>query len=96
MGREIEKALRKEERLWNERDQKVLAIIPLDLDGYLFSWQSSKADLLQARLATSFTGWEHDNAKFEAQFKRVVQALRTERKEPPDKKLYPTIKLSVG
>ncbi len=87
VDREIEKTLKKEERLWKERGERVLAIIPLNLDGYLFNWQSEKADLVQARLAADFTGWEHDNAKFEEQFEKVVKALRTEREEPPEARL---------
>jgi hypothetical protein len=42
VDREIEKVVKKEERLWNERKKRVLAIIPLNLDGYLFrEWESS-------------------------------------------------------
>ena len=78
VNREIDKALQKEKRLWEERGKDILALIPLDLDGYLFRWDSGKASELQRRLAADFRGWETDNAKFEEQFERVVKALRAD------------------
>lgn len=60
-----------------ERKENRLIIIPLNLDGYLFEWDDGLASDLTTRLAADFTGWEHDNAKFEEQFERVVKALRT-------------------
>lgn len=62
-----------------EREEDHLIIIPLNLDGYLFEWNDGLASDLTSRLASDFTGWEHDNAKFEEQFEQVVRALRIEK-----------------
>ena len=51
-------------------------LIPLMVDDSLLSWESAQATKIRQRLAADFTGWESDNAKFEAEFEKVVQALR--------------------
>lgn len=74
---EISKAFAKEAQLMKERGKKVLALIPLNLDGYLFKWENGKAAEVKTRMAANFEGWEKDNSIFETQFERLVKALQT-------------------
>ncbi len=89
---EIETVFSKERQLMKQRERKVLALVPLDLDGYLRSgqWQSGKQEQVSSRMAADFTGWVTDNAKFESAFERVVRCLRADahsREPPPPSRL---------
>ena len=88
---EISLVLNKERDLWNERQQKIMAMIPLNLDGYLFldDWKSGYRQQVRDRVAADFTGWKNDADEFELQLERVVRALRTDGGKPPE----PTPKL---
>jgi uncharacterized protein YjbI with pentapeptide repeats len=89
---EIEIALDKERQLWKDRGRETLALIPLNLDGYMFGgeWRGGKATQIASRLAADFTGWKRSSKRFDEQLEKVVKALRSDaggREAPPISKL---------
>jgi hypothetical protein len=89
---EINRAFQKEAQIMKERQKKALALIPLNLDGSLFSadYQSGKKAEITSRVAANFVGWEKDHALFDRELEKVIRALRTDdagREKPPPPKL---------
>lgn len=90
--REVERAFQKEKELEDRHGKRILCIIPIDLDGYLFSrhCKFKFASDLRERHAAKFDGWRDDESVFDAQLQRVVKALRSDdgvRPPPPTPKL---------
>jgi len=89
VDKEIIVALEKEDELARERGDKVRVLIPLNLDGYLFSddWKSGYRAEIRRRLAADFRGWEASHAKCEEEIEKVIRALRSDEqaREPPPK-----------
>jgi hypothetical protein len=76
VDRELNRVFDKEQRIQKRQGKKILALIPLDLDGYLFDeWEGGKADLVRARAAVDFKGWE-DEAKFDGAFAELMRGLK--------------------
>jgi hypothetical protein len=90
---EIKTTLGKELALRKERGKRVHKLIPLNLDGYMFTdeWDLGVlANEIRSRVAANFQGWEKPNSNFGEQVDRVIKALRADegaREKPPLSKL---------
>jgi hypothetical protein len=76
----------------NEWGNKVLALIQLNLDGFLFStdYEGAKKAEITSRVAANFVGWEKDHALFDRELDKAIRALRTGeggREKPPPAKI---------
>ncbi len=85
---EIATVFDEERKLMQKRNEKINLLLPLDLDGHLFSnqYQSGKRQQLCERLAADFKGWQPNSTSFSAELDRVVLALRADpqaRPQPP-------------
>jgi uncharacterized protein YjbI with pentapeptide repeats len=82
---EVTSAFAKEQRLFRSRGAKTLCVIPLDLDGYLFSpfFDRGYKDQLRSRFVGRFQEWQTQGADFLDQLDRLVKALRADRRIRP-------------
>lgn len=92
---EIDAAFEKERSLMKEHGQKILALVPLDLDGFVFSsgWKSGKARQIRSRLVGDFSSWRSE-VDFEQSIEKLLRALDANsiaREAPPSSKLGPKV-----
>jgi TIR domain/Pentapeptide repeats (8 copies) len=90
---EIKTTLEKEGALRKERGKPIQKLIPLNLDGYMFTdkWDLGVlAKEIRSRVAADFRDWENSSSNFDKQVDRVIKALRADeegREQPPPSKL---------
>jgi hypothetical protein len=90
---EIKTTLQKERALRKERGKPVHKLIPLNLDGYMFTdeWDLGiLAKEIRSRVAADFRDWENSSSNFDKQVDLVIKALRADegaREKPPPPKL---------
>ena len=90
---EIKTTLWKELALRKERGKRVHKLIPLNLDGYMFTDQwdlGVLANEIRSRVAADFRDWENSSSNFDKQVDRVIRALRADegaREKPPPSRL---------
>lgn len=78
VDRELTTAFDKEARIMKERGKKVLALMPLNLDGFLFKWENGKATEVRARFAPDFTAWSAEGFDFPKAIEPLIKALRAD------------------
>jgi hypothetical protein len=85
VDKELTTAFAKEARIMKERGKKALALVPLNLDGFLFKWQNGKSEEVKARFAPDFTAWKADGFDLGKAIAPLIRALRTDEggREPP-------------
>lgn len=76
--RELDTAFEKERILSSQSGDSRLVVIPLDLDGHLWSWNGSHAAALRKRVAARFLGWQSDGLVYRQQLERLQRALRSD------------------
>jgi hypothetical protein len=82
---EIERTFEKERQLSQSAARMITALIPINLDGYLFEWNSGAAPEIRSRFAVDFTDWQ-DDAKFETSLNQVLRGLESKNEGAIQKK----------
>jgi len=82
---EMDKAFQKEQELMKEHEKKILALIPVDTDGFLFSddYQDPKKSELQRRIAADFKGWKKGEPLDSNEVDRIINALQLDGAREP-------------
>ena len=92
VDKEIGMAFQKEQRLWAERGEEVLALIPLDIDGTLlakdpvsgaYTWTHPRSAEIRERFAPDLSGCPSNRRKFRMAVESLIDALKLSETRPP-------------
>lgn len=78
VDKELTTAFAKEAQIMKERGKKVLALVPLNLDGFLFQWENGKATEVRARFAPDFTAWQSEGFDLLKAIEPLIKALKAD------------------
>lgn len=86
---EVKILLEKEQQLTKTRGSRFWLLLPLDLDGYVWNWNSGISTQLKVRHMPKAHGWRDDPEVINQICKQVTNALRVDggRSDPPPSKL---------
>jgi hypothetical protein len=73
---EVKTLLEKEQVLTKEFGSRFWLLLPLDLDGYIWSWNRGISTQIKMRHITKCDGWDHDASIIDGVCKKVIAALR--------------------
>jgi len=81
IDREVDEAFAKEDQIQKLTGERPSVIIPIDIDGYLFSDECDyvRRQQLRDRVACRFKGWEGDDDLYRIQLEQLLKALKTRR-----------------
>ena len=77
----IDSAFEAEQRLKKEEGRDLRILLPLNLDGFMFSgdWNSPHEKAVAARVAGDFVGWRRNKSKFVDELEHILLAIKGEK-----------------
>jgi uncharacterized protein YjbI with pentapeptide repeats len=73
---EVDRALAKERAIRSSEGRTVRALIPLDLDGHVFSWTNALSGVIKERKIANFRNWREGDPLPAAALDHLVRALQ--------------------
>ena len=85
VDREIDRVLAKESELMKERGKRIILLIPIMIDDFIFEWKGAKKEEIKRYLIGDFREWENEEKFEKALTNLILRALNVDRPDikPP-------------